>query len=149
MKMKYFQSIAEILNHYDEILQRFDKIPWGHMLLDTWGIKVTEKEREKLIEEREVLRYLIGCELMLVNDENGENAKKPSLHVVQRCFQRHLDFLEKIHRCHAYNVNKHPNVKTRKEYKACRYYLFKFSLSAWYEKLPNEILTFQNKYGSA
>ncbi|PGP14587.1 hypothetical protein COA01_29985 [Bacillus cereus] len=141
MHLKYFQAIADIQNRYDEILNHFDNEKWGHDLLLTWGIELSEKEN--IIEEREVLRYLIGCRHMFVHKTN---VTKPSLHVVQRCFHRYLSFLEKVHRCHAYNVNHHSSIIVRKKYKACRYYLFKFSLPAWYEKLPNEILTFENKY---
>jgi hypothetical protein len=141
MHMKYFQAIADIQNHYDEILRQCDNLKWGKELLGTWGISLTDKEN--IIEERKVLRYLIGCQHMLVR---GMNAKKPSLNVVQRCFERHLSYLERIHDCHAYNVNNHSSKIIQKEYKACRHYLFKFSLTAWYDKLPNEILTFENKY---
>lgn len=141
MKMKYFQAIADIRNHYDDMCHYFDNEQWGYQLLETWEVSPTEKDA--IMEEREVLRYLIGCQHMLVSDEN---AKKPTLDMVQRCFYRHLSFLEKIHHCHAYNVNKHSSKFIQKEYKACRHYLFQFSLPAWYEKLPDEILTFENKH---
>lgn len=141
--MKYFQGLADIRNHYDEILKHYDNPKWGTDMLVSWGINVSEKELIK--EEREVLRYLIGCQRNLVF---GENSKKPRLDVVQRCFNRHLDFLDKIHGCRADNANKHRNELVRKQYKTCRHYLFQFSLPAWYEKLPIEILTFENKYSS-
>lgn len=142
MKMKYFQAIADIENHYQDILRYMDNEGHGHMLLETWGIGVSEKEQ--IIEEKEMLRYLIGCQLDLVRESN---AKKPSIDVVNRCLKRQLAFLESVHNCHAYNVNKHRLPTVRKKYKACRHYLFKFTQKAWVEKLPNEILTFENKYG--
>lgn len=143
MKMKYFQAISDIQHHYDDILYHIDNPSptLGHVFLETWDID--PKDKNLIIEEREVLRYLLGCQLSMVRDSN---AKKPFLDVVNRCFERELSFLEKIHKIHAYNVNRHPNPIVRKQYKACRHYLFKFSLPAWYEKLPNEILTFENKY---
>ncbi|PLS19478.1 hypothetical protein CVD28_03415 [Bacillus sp. M6-12] len=144
--MKYFQAIADIERHYEDILYNIDNPSpiSGHLLLETWDID--PKDKELLTEEKEVLRYLIGCQLSIVRDTN---AKKPSLDVVKRCFERQLHFLEKIHKCHAYNVNKlsYAHAKLiQKQYKACRHYLFKFSLPAWYEKMPNEILTFENKH---
>jgi hypothetical protein len=144
MHVKYFQPLADIRKHYDDILRNFDNPKWGHLLLETWGIKLMDKE--DLVEEREVLRYLVGCNRMLVQDHN---AKKPTLDAAERCFNRHLVYLEEIHSCHAYNVNKHSSILIQKEYKACRHYLFQFSLNTWYEKLPNEILTFENKYSEA
>lgn len=143
MHMKYFQAIGRIIDHYDDILREWDRSKYGHLLLETWGIEITSKEKELIIEEREVLRYLMGCQLSLVRDTNS---KKPKLEIAKRCFNRHLTFLEKIHSCHAYNVNKYKSKLVQKEYKACKHYLFKFSLPAWYEKLPEEILTFENQY---
>lgn len=142
MHMKYFQSIADIKNHYDEIIERIESNDeFSEMLLDTW--EISQNEKKILLEEREALRYLIGCQTSLVKISN---AQKPSIEAANRCFNRQLRFLEKIHDCHAYNVNKHPNKIIQKKYKACRHYLFQFSLKAWYKKLPKEILTFENKY---
>lgn len=140
MHMKYFQALADIQRHFDDILENFEK-PYGNILLETWGIDPSEKEQ--LIEEREALRYLVACQLMMAHDEN---AKKPEIPVVNRCLERHLRFLETVHKCHAYNVNKHRLKTIRKQYKACRHYLFKFSLPAWVKNLPDEVLTFENKY---
>lgn len=142
MKVKYFQAIADIERHYDDIVKQFNpELKYGLMLLETWDITVGDKEN--ILEEREVLRYLIACQYGFTQKEN---VKKPSLEVVNRCFNRQLSFLEKIHKCHAYNVNRHHCPISRKEYKACRHYLFQFSLPAWYAKLPDEILSFENKY---
>lgn len=140
MHMKYFQAIADIERHYDDILDSFARLN-GLLLLETWGIDPSEKEQ--LIEEREALRYLIACQLMMAR---GENAKKPEITVINRCLERQLGFLEAVHGCHAYNVNKHRLKTIQKQYKACRHYLFKFTLPAWVKKMPDEILTFENKY---
>jgi hypothetical protein len=140
MHMKYFQALADIKRHYDDILQNFE-IPYGHFLLETWGINPNEKD--PLIEERDALRYLLACQGMMAHDEN---AKKPEILVINRCLERHLGFLEKVHKCHAYNVNQHRLKIIRKQYKACRHYLFKFTLPAWVKGLPDEVLSFKNKY---
>lgn len=142
MHIKYFQPLADIERHYDDILFNFDeKNEFRRGLNETWGI-LPEDEAD-IIEEREVLRYLLGCRFGWVRNQN---VKKPSLHVVERCFNRHITFLGRIYKLDDFNVNKctHPTVK--KEFKACRHYLFQFSLPAWYDKLPDEILTFENKY---
>lgn len=139
--VKYFQAIADIQNHYEDVICHFDNLRFGHSLLETWGIKLSEKE--SIIKEQDVLRYLLGCKWGFIHDKS---VRKPSIEIVQRCFQRQLTFLEKIHKCNAYNVNQHHSKLIQKQYKACRHYLFKFSLPAWYEKLPNEILTLQEKY---
>lgn len=152
MHMKYFQGIADVQRHYAEILSKFRDIdaPEGEReimrlgalaFLESWNISLDE--REEIEEEHEVLRYLLGCQTRLVR---GQNAKKPTLEAVERCFNRHILFLNVIFRVDDYNVNKYPNPLIRKQFKTCRHYLFKFSLPAWYEKLPAEILTFENKY---
>lgn len=140
MHVKYFQPLADIQYHFDDILKCFSGSGFGLQLLETWGIKPEEKDN--ILEEHEVLRYLLACQHMFAFDNN---VYKPPLHVVERLFNRQLGFLETIHDCHAYNVNKHRSKSIQKQYKACRHYLFKFSLPAWYEKLPNEILTLKSR----
>lgn len=141
MNVKYFQPLAHILSHYNMIMTNMEDTTYGHMFLKTWGISV--EDREDILEEREVLRYLVDCKTEIADETN---VKKPSLEAVRRCFNRHLAFIEKHKGCHKYNVNKHKSVLVRKEYKACRHYLFQFSLPAWYAKLPDEIVTFDNTY---
>lgn len=141
MNMKYLQPLANIHSHYDMIVTSMDDTNYGHMLLETWDIAIEDKE--DILEEREALRYLISCKGMIAHETN---VSKPTLEVVERCFKRQLDFIEKHKGCHCYNVNKHKSALVRKEYKACRHYLFQFSLPAWYAKLPDEVLTFDNTY---
>lgn len=142
MQMKYFQGIADILNHYNTMMDNFqENRKYGLELLETWN--VYPEDKDDIFEEREALRYLLGCRLGMVREKN---AQKPSLEVVERCFQRHVAFMKEIHGVDDYNVNKHDDPLVKKEFKTCRHYLFKFSLPAWYEKLPEEILTFENKY---
>lgn len=143
MKMRFFNEIAYICDHYDKIIANAEangERNW--MLLDTWGVQPSDID--DIREERDVLLYLWACQLSMAREKT---AVKPELEVVERLFTRQLAFLERIHRVHAYNVNKHSNPMIRRKYKACRHYLFKFSLPAWYEKLPAKILTFEEKYG--
>ena len=141
MNIKYFQPLADIKKHYDDIIDNFGGSRFQLSLLDTWGIK--EEDKEDIIEEHEALRYLVGLKINLVRDSNS---CKPNIVTVNRLFNRHLYFLEKIHNCPSSNVNKYPNPLIKKSYKACRHYLFQFSLPAWYDKLPEEVLTFENKH---
>lgn len=144
MHMKYFQALADIKNHYDTILQVIkSSSEYDSMLLYSWGFMPSEEK--EIIEERDVLRYLVACQTMLTHDTR---VCKPSPEVVERCFNRHIRFLDNIHNCNVTNVNKHPSVLVRKEYKACRHYLFQFSLPGWVEKMPDEILTYEERYGS-
>lgn len=142
MHMKYFQGLADIENHYGDILRGYDGGPYGKSLLETWGIQ--EEDREDIVEEREVLRYLVACQTMLAREKS---TYKPEQDVVNRLFNRQLYYLDTIHNCHAYNVGKHPSKLIQREYKTSTHYLFKFSLPAWYESLPDKIQTFDEKYG--
>lgn len=139
--MKYFQTIADIEKHYTEIKRNFNNNKYSIGLLESWSIY--PKDKPYIEEEAEVLRYLVGCQLGFVRDTK---VKKPTLAVVQRLFNRHLAFLKEVHGCHEGNVNKHPSILSRKEYKACKHYLFKFSLPGWVKKLPKELLTVEEKY---
>lgn len=142
MHMKYFQSVTEIVDHLEKVLDiSMDPGDFGWMLLDSWGVAPTDLN--EIREELEVCRYLVACQLMFAH---GESVRKPTVEVVNRCFERHLVFLDRIHGIHAYNANKYPLPILRKRYKACRHYLFKFSLPAWYEKMPEKILSFDEKY---
>ncbi|AJD93516.1 hypothetical protein JMA_41990 (plasmid) [Jeotgalibacillus malaysiensis] len=142
MHMKYFQSIAQMEKHYVEILSQFDeKRKHGLSLLESWNI--FPKDKEDIIEEREALRYLVGCQIGVVREQN---AVKPKVEVIERCLTRHIYFLESTFGLTDENVNKSTDIISKKEFKACRHYLFKLSLPAWYEALPAEILTFENKH---
>jgi hypothetical protein len=142
MHVKYFQPLADIKYHYDEVIKGLNRSSkYADMLLATWGVK--PEDESHILEEYEVLRYLLACQHMFAFDAN---VYKPPIYVVERLFNRHLGFLETVRDCHAYNVNKHSSKRTQKEYKACRHYLFKFSLPAWYQKMPDVVLTYQNKW---
>lgn len=139
MKMKYFQAIADIRNHYDEILKsakRSKRFDW--ILLETWN--VAPEDIPALQEERDALTYLIACQHTFASDKN---AIKPSLELVNRLFNRHLAYLDDIFNCNASNFKEYDLPAVRKEYEACKHYLFQFSLPAWYAKLPDEISVFE------
>lgn len=143
MKMKYFQAIADIRNHYDEILKsatRNQSFDW--MLLETWN--VSPEDIPAIQEERDALAYLIACQQTFARDKT---AMKPSVELVNRLFNRHLAYLADIFDCNASTFRKYDLPAVRKEYEACRHYLFQFSLPGWVEKLPAEIPTFEGKHG--
>lgn len=107
-----------------------------------WGIKEGEGLSE-IREEHEALEYLLACRHGFAYDKD---LTKPPIEVLNRALNRHLISLEKCHKCHQYNVNKHPSKNIRKQYKACRHYLFKLTCEAWVEKLPPLIQTLENRH---
>lgn len=140
--MKYYQGLGDIYNHYEDIFSHLEKT-WGKDLVETWGIDPDNEEELKLIkEEKEVVRYLIGCQTSIVHDED---ALKPTVEAAKRCFNRHLHFLNLVRKCNEDTVK---NISTfaRREYNTCQYYLSKFKDDKWLEKLPDRILTLENKY---
>lgn len=139
--MKYFQSIADIEKHYKDMIREFGNEKYGRLTLETWG--VSWEEKDAILEELEVLRYLIACQHGVTRLKDVE---KPSIEIVNRCFNRHLGFLELIDDCNQWNVNKHSSKLVRNEYKACRHYLFKFSCPGWVKYLPDKILSLENKH---
>lgn len=142
MHVKYFQPLADIERHYETILMHMDRgSGLGKKILETWGIDISEQELIK--EEIGVLRYLIACQSML---SYHEDAIKPTIEVANRCFNRHIKFIENITGCNQYTASKIKSKLIRKEYKACRHYIFKFSLKAWYDNLPDAVQTYSNKY---
>lgn len=135
MKMKYFQAIADIRNHYDEILKaakRGNRFDW--VLLETWN--VSPEDIPAIQEERDALAYLIACQNTFARDKD---AVKPSKEVVNRLFNRHLAYLADTFGCDASTFRKYDIASIRKEYEACRHYSFQFSLEGWVNKLPATI----------
>lgn len=141
MRIKYFQALANIGNHYDDIKRLFGGSDYDILLLDTWDIK--DSDYELIYEEGEVIKYLIGCQLGFVHDKD---VLRPDVNVVNRLFNRHVSFLEKHHGFNELSVKAHFNPLTLKEYEACCHYILKFSLTDWYDKLPSIIQSFENKY---
>lgn len=145
MRMKYFQTIADIQDYFKTILWNFEDErykKYGRSLLDSWEIDISDKD--DIIEEKEALDYLIACQYNFTHDDR--TIVKPSIEVMNRCLERHLKFLENTFGCTAYTVNKLRSNLVKKEYKACRHYLFKFSLPAWYAKMPEEIKPLNSRF---
>ena len=141
MRMKYSQGLFDIKNRYTDILKQFENEKYGKGLLESWEIPLDEKEQ--IEEEKEVLHFLLSCDGNLAH---GTKAIKPSLEAANRCFHRYLKLLNDVDGCDAKNVKTYPDKLVQREYNTCRHYLFQFSLPAWYEKLPNEVLTYEEKH---
>lgn len=143
--MKYFQMIGRIRDQFADTLDLFERGEQGdelaYIFLEPYGLQASDKPL--IQEEIRVLDYLMGCQLGFAYEEN---VPKPSVEAANRCFNRHIARLERVFDINDYNVNKHPRKNVAKQYKACRHYLFKFSLKGWYDSMPDEILTLANKY---
>lgn len=141
--MKYFQSLADIRNEYDDVLEKMeDNGKVEQLYLGLKGLTLDDKPL--LEEEREVLHYLIACQHG-VNFGKGE-VRRPTVEVVNRCFNRHLADLEDVYGITYANVNKFGNPMIEKQFKACHHYLFKFSLTGWVLRMPMKIESFEDKY---
>lgn len=147
MQMKYFQGVADIHNYYHEILWTMDIDGIDKRYLDVMlkVREVQEGEMSDFMEEYEAITYLVCCRLEMAYKEVG-NLRKPSVEVMNRCLNRYLKYIDKVHHCRADNYRQHVSKHMRNSYLAARHYLFKFSLPAWYAKLPDEILTYENKW---
>lgn len=140
-KMKYLQGLADIETHYINILHNYNNLTFGRDVLSSWGIE--EEDIEAIKEEKEVLRYLIGCQLGVVEDTS---VSKPSMELAHRCFNRHLYFLDLVRKCNQSTVNKHSSKLVIRMYKTCLEYRFKFTQNGWLKTLPEEVLTFEQLY---
>lgn len=144
-KMKYFQPVADIRNSYDDILDAFIE-PDNRFSQIKLGVYNLTVEDEPLIkEEVEVLKYIIACQHGLAFGSD-HNIMKPTLEAVNRCFNRHQARIEDVFGINEANANKFDNPIIKKQYKACRHYLFQFSLPGWVKNLPDEIESYDNKY---
>ena len=141
MKLKYFNELGLIKKYYVDVLQELEHpTRYSENLLKTWNITIEDKE--SILEEYEVIRYLISLKVGIALTKNTE---KPTLDIVNRCFNRQLQFLDLIFKC---NDTKHKKVDeiTKKTYSACIYYIEKFKDKNWVDNLPNTVLTYQNRY---
>jgi hypothetical protein len=137
--MKYLQMIGHIRDQFDDMVDLFERNDeFAPIFLESQGLQTSDKALIK--EEIRVLDYLIGCQLGFAHEEN---IPKPSVEAANRCFNRHLAKLERVFGIHPYNANKYPDKNIIKQYKACRHYLFKFSLCGWYQDMPEVILSLQ------
>lgn len=143
--MKYFQSICRMKDHFQEAINdlqrkngRFEQVKELY----------NENNIDELEEELLALKYLRSLQFGLAHHEK-ENLIKPTVDVMNRCLNRYLQYIEKVFGVKQ-NTLKEKRERfpfTVKEYQACKHYLFQFTKRIWYEKLPEEILTFENKYG--
>lgn len=145
-RIKHFNQIASIKNHLEDVVRQMKKTSTMSNITD-WGWGITEKDTKEMIkEEILVCKYLIAYQLGIANGE--QNIQKPTLEVVERCFNRHLVFLQETFKITP--TSKIPSTsymnESLKEAKCCKHYLFQFRLPAWFDKLPAEILTYENKY---
>lgn len=149
MKMKYFNQLSDMertLQMLVYVIKRAEEDPSDVNLsiMDAYG--VTPSDKNNILEEIDAISYLISCQTMIAR-RNDQNDVKPSIEVANRAFNRVIEQLSSTHR---QEDNGKPVFRTnvaQKEYDACKHYLFQFSLPAWYEKLPSEVLTFNNKWG--
>lgn len=144
MQMRFFQPIADIRTHYENIERHVQDAKWGAMILETWGINKNDHEQiAQIRKEHDAVTYLSNCQLEIAH---GKDSVKPDMLVLESALNRQLAFLSDIHDCTSDNwrTNRHKSVQ--KQYEACRHYLFKLTLPAWVEKLPERIPTFANKY---
>lgn len=147
MQMKYFQGVADIKNYYIDAIStlEMDGIPEGYIRAVKKTRGIDEGEIQDFYEEYKAIMYLVCCRLEM--SYLNHNIPKPSIEVMNRCLNRYLEFIARVHNCKADNYKQHPSKYMRNSYLAARHYLFKFSLPAWYAKLPDEILTYENKWG--
>lgn len=144
MRLKYLQALSNISDHLDNILNEFtNNSTYGAKLLRHWDIGPDNFDDIK--EEKEAIRYLIGCQHGVVHHEN---TTKPSVEVFKRLFTRELHYLGKVYSCNKYNYRHHNSDLIQKRYLACNHYLQQVSIPEWYAKLPDEILSLDNMYPS-
>lgn len=144
MKMKFSQSLDYILRHFNDIARELTNGQRGADLLETWNINVNDADQVVQIRaEREALRYFSSLDIMLVKDRD---AVKPAISDLISAFTRHLAFLDDIFGCNENNWRKESDKVIRKQYEACRHYLFQLSLPAFVESLPERVPTFENKH---
>lgn len=152
--MKYYNQLAEIKRHLRKVLDYIEHLDsvsthvskrYMKTTLEAWNINLSEKEQ--IEKELKAVEYLISCDMgiSIIDD----NLQKPELMDAERCFKRHLSFIENVL---DFDKKKKEKVEDSvyeyvlKEYLACEHYIEKFSDKSWYSKLPDEILSFQNRY---
>jgi hypothetical protein len=114
--------------------------PEMHKFLHIRGACLEEKIL--LREEEKAIYYLSR----LRTEVAIKTIYKPPTEVVLRALNRQLLFLDKIYKVTEKTYkDKSKNKIAIKRYKACKYYLFKFTLKAWVDSLPEYIEGLKNK----
>lgn len=146
VKMKYFQGLADISRFLERVIE--DKtVERRHVPLNSlskhWGYG--DVTLEEVQADLDAVKYIFHLHRGLAFHDTGKH--KPTQERVKVAFERVLIYIESVQGVHAYNVNKKgTNPIVKKEYLACRHYIFKFSLQAWYDKLPDYVQSFDEKY---
>lgn len=151
MQMRYFQQLWQITHQYEEWVEIYESAqnPNENESLVRYN-QIRLKHAEQYIgpyhetkEEYEAVRYLANLRLGIAHDNR---AVKPDTEIINRALKRYLTYLEDVHGVVRNTKRTDHNSLALKEMKCCYYYLFKFSLPAWVEKLPPYIPTFEEKH---
>lgn len=138
--VKYLQPLAELEDRYAEwiqIIEQGERFPARVRMLESDGW--TMDDEQLILREQNVLRFLIGRQNGFAH---GGPAYCPRLADVTSCFERQLAYLDETFGCNEDTVHAFTDGYRKmvgKQYKACRHYLFKFSLPGWVERLPHRI----------
>lgn len=152
MQMRYFQPLWDIVHRYEEWLEIYDSLDnvtegcesdLHFKRIKFENIKEYIGSYEQTKEEYEAIRYLANVRLNISHDRS---ALKPTTEVVNRVFDRYLYYLEYVHDVVRTTKKTPYNKIVYKQMECCYYYLFKFTLPAWVDKLPPYIPTFEEKY---
>lgn len=145
--MKYFNQLSDMertLQFIVFLIERAEADPTDVNMSILESYETSLDDKADILEEIKAVRYLISCQTMIAIRD--ENEVKPSVEIANRAFHRVINQLLLTYNQKDAFKPVFSNVVAQKEYDACRHYLFKFSLPAWYAKLPSEVLTFENKW---
>ena len=137
-KMRYFQLIADIR----------DKCEWELKDIDFCS---TEDKSEslktyenKLIEYRDAMTYLLGCQIGMVYSGYA-GVKKPSKELLVDCFKDRLEYVNKSYVYCSKSVFM-PKKHIKKMIDVCDHYIDILQMDTWYNRLPEYIPTYEEKY---
>lgn len=152
MNLKYFQSLADIRKRYENFfLQRkFFNEKYGGILSPEEINKKLSGHHELVTEDENIVKEEYLCLCYLINLRHGfvtnrsyyteeVTLKKPTVECVERTLNRHLAFLDEYLQCNEDNYKTYDLNIVKKEFLTCKFYLFKYSLPAWVDSLPDEL----------
>lgn len=135
VRMKGFQSLGYMIDHYRTIILEYNKSnKYGLLLLETWNI--FPKDKENIIEEKFAIEYLLHCQHGFAKDED---MYKPPKRIMIRAFTRHMNFIESIY------GDKIDHPISKKEHETCKVYLNLMKDDTWYESLPRVIIKLEGR----
>lgn len=136
MHLKYFQSLHDIERFLDRALELKKYSDEEYPLYES---------KEQIEKDRKVLHYIQSLRFGYVRKGRGDILLKPTPEEVASAFNRILAQIEEVWGINDFNKKPTPyNELVLKSFKCAKYYIFKFSLTAWYEKLPNELYPYKN-----